>query len=119
MRSVHVAGDGSDFMRIMSNVIDNAVEAVSNKKNPSIEIVFRSNSEVTVVYVIDNGIGIPAHIISKVGNKGFSYGKIKGNGLGLSMAKEKISSWGGGLFVTSKEGEGTIVNIKLAVRAKI
>ena len=49
-----------------------------------------------LISIVDNGKGIPGHVVKKIGEKGFSYGKTNqasGNGLGFYHAKEKINSF--------------------------
>ena len=59
---------------------------------------------------------MPKHVLKKLGEKGFSYGKTgteSGNGLGIFHARETIEGFGGELRIDSTEEKGTDINIIL------
>ncbi|MGE4233532.1 MAG: ATP-binding protein [Bacteriovoracia bacterium] len=101
----------TEFRRVIANLIDNAVEAIETKGDVRIKI-FGSDLNI-VVSVTDTGKGIPAAILPKLTERGFSYGKTKGNGIGLYHAKEVLTAWGGGIYLSSKPGVGTEARIIL------
>ena len=61
----------------------------------------------------DTGKGIPPEILAKLGQKGVTYGKAGGNGLGLYHARTMIEGWGGSFTMKSEPGQGTAVLIAL------
>src|SRR5262249_1428615 len=63
--------------------------------------------------VEDNGRGIARQLIPRLGQKGQSFDKPTGHGLGLYHARTHIERWGGALHVTSKIGVGTKVKLTL------
>jgi hypothetical protein len=65
------------------------------------------------ISVTDNGKGIPADILPKLGNAGETYGKPHGTGLGLHHAKLCLQQWDGSISITSVEGQGTKVLLTL------
>lgn len=70
------------------------------------------------IAVIDNGSGIPEANLSKVFEPFFTTkGVGKGTGMGLPMVFGIVKSHGGGLKLTSKEGQGTTVRILLPMHA--
>ena len=79
-------------------------------------MALRKYSSKTQLVVIDNGIGIPSHVLSRIGDEGFSFGKENGNGLGVSFAKRKMIEWGGTLQISSNVGVGTMVTLTFAVQ---
>lgn len=97
----------AEFKRVISNIVDNAVEAISVSGWVSINL--KSVGSNIVVEVTDNGTGISEKILSKIGVRGATFGKEKGTGLGLAHAKQVLSVFGGHLKVTSSEGLGTVV----------
>lgn len=106
----------SDFTRVISNLINNSVEASENSVNILIEII--EEEGYGIVKIIDNGKGIPENIINKLGQKGYSFGKQNtdsGSGLGLYHAKETIENADGKIKISSKIGYGTTVEISLPV----
>lgn len=108
----------SDFKRILSNLINNSVEAFKNNQGQiTVSSKRIEDSKQVVIEVEDNGAGIPEDILKKLGVRGVSFGKEgskdSGSGLGLFHAKSTIESWGGKFEITSKVGKGTSVKIFL------
>ncbi|MGE3974747.1 MAG: hybrid sensor histidine kinase/response regulator [Bdellovibrionales bacterium] len=101
--------DSLNIMRIISNLLDNSLEACTEKGKISLSL--KIEGQKFVFRIKDTGKGIPQHLLSKVGQKGFSYGKESGNGLGLYFAKDFLKSNGGEIDIRSQEGVGTDVVI--------
>ena len=106
--------DPVEIARAISNLIDNAVEALE-KKGGNVDIIIRRAQDLPLfqIQVKDNGKGINNSLIKDLGQRGRSYGKPGGSGLGLHHAKNAIESFGGNLEIDSVEGEGTTVTISL------
>jgi two-component system sensor histidine kinase PilS (NtrC family) len=64
------------------------------------------------IAVQDSGVGIPADQLESI-LQPFRGGFAKGTGLGLSIVHRIVSDYGGELEVTSREGAGTTVTVKL------
>ena len=107
--------DPGEFMRIVSNLINNSAEAIEDKGE--ILILISGTSTEANVKIIDNGKGIPDDLLPALGTRGMTYGKQNGSGLGLYHAKKMILSWGGSLDIRSGLSGGTSIEIRLA-RAK-
>lgn len=104
-----------ELKRVLSNLINNAVEAMGSTGTVVVKIS-KISEEKILLSVSDNGKGMPEHVLKKLGEKGFSHGKIgqeSGSGLGFHHAKETIESFGGKLDVESVVGSGTTINISL------
>jgi signal transduction histidine kinase len=97
--------------RILSNLINNGIEALEGPGTVSVALSERS--EGVVIRIRDTGRGIPKSVLSELGVRGYSYGKRAGNGLGLSHAIETVKSWQGILEIRSELGRGTVVEIFL------
>jgi signal transduction histidine kinase len=73
--------------------------------------------ECVVVAVRDSGIGIPAgdlpYVFEPYRRGGNVLGRVSGTGLGLANARRLIEQHGGTIAITSAEGEGTSVTIRL------
>lgn len=69
-----------------------------------------------ILDILDTGNGISPEILPKIFEKKFTFGKIKGSGIGLSTAKEAIELCDGKISVTSELGVGTNINIELPIR---
>ena len=73
-----------------------------------------------LVRVIDNGVGIGAEDLKRIGDPFFQAGKTyqrrhEGTGLGLSIVKSLVALHGGEMTVDSRLGEGTTVVVALPV----
>ncbi len=106
-----------EFHRVLSNLLNNSVEAFSG--SGFIRIVVESSENHSVkISLIDNGKGMPKHVLAQLGEKGFSYGKsggTSGSGLGIYHAKKTITSFNGDFNIHSEEGRGTQIEIVLPV----
>ena len=110
-RTIFSKVNGVELKRVLSNIINNAVEATHHEGEVLIEL--RITDDKIIVSIADNGIGIPHNLLSKVTEEGFSFGKEGGEGLGLFHAKTQIEKLNGTLKIESIEGKGTRVSIKL------
>ncbi len=100
-----------EFMRILSNLINNAVEAL--QENGRVTVSLSQANDFSTISIIDNGCGIPQNILNELGYKGKTHGKKDGLGLGLYHAKQTIKSWDGHLTISSTPNVGTTVSIML------
>ena len=99
------------FKRILSNLINNSIEALNSDGVVSIRLI--CNSQFVEITIEDNGCGIAPDILPKITHDGFSHGKKKGTGCGLFHAKQYIEKISGSLTVSSEVGVGTKVAVKL------
>ncbi|ODN42867.1 hypothetical protein BGC07_07945 [Piscirickettsia litoralis] len=104
--------DAIKFKRVISNLINNAIEATPTKG--LITIKLDKLDQFAKISIADNGIGMPSKLIKRVMNEEISSGKEKGTGIGLSSARATIAAWHGKLDIQSIIGNGTIVTIQLA-----
>ena len=100
-----------EFRRMLSNLVNNAVEVLGDKGAVGVSLNYKDES--IVLTVSDNGKGIPPAVLAKLGQSGETHGKAGGSGLGLFHARTMAESWGGSLAITSTLGQGTVVAIKL------
>lgn len=114
--------NANDFKRVLSNLINNSVEAFDYYRGRIIVEVNRLNhnkgNEVIEVLIRDNGKGIPQNIIEKLGQVGVTHGKEgtdSGSGLGIYHAKKTVESFGGQMNIESNEGFGTVVRLSFPV----
>lgn len=102
----------ADISRAISNLIDNSVEATRGSQ-ARILVAIEASGNRNQIVVRDNGRGIPKEILGHLGNKGASFGKNKGSGLGLHQARSSAESVGGSFNIESEVGSGTIVTLSL------
>ncbi|WP_413293753.1 sensor histidine kinase [Bdellovibrio sp. HCB185ZH] len=107
-----VALPKSYFERIVSNLVDNSIQAMGERAG-RIQILVVENIDSSLsIQVIDNGSGIPSHRLPQLGRKGVTF-RQGGTGLGLYHANTVISHFGGEMGIISEEGVGTMIKIKL------
>lgn len=100
-----------EFRRVLSNLLNNSVEATSYSGRVAVTLK-REDNRLTLL-VEDAGKGIPAEIRRRLFRKGATNGKSKGSGLGLYHARRIVAQWGGSVDVFSIPGTGTTVRLIL------
>lgn len=101
----------SEMKRVISNILNNACEAVPSDKGIVNVNVMHENNHV-IIEISDNGPGIPQNVISSLFTNGFTT-KSTGSGLGLFHAKETLIKWDGGITLLPGHEKGTIARITL------
>jgi len=104
----------SQFKRVLSNLINNAVESMATAG--AIQVFLRTRDSQVEIEIADSGRGIPPDILPRLMQEGMSFGKVDGNGLGLFQARQSVESWGGQLLIASQVGRGTQVTVLLPLR---
>jgi predicted RND superfamily exporter protein len=101
---------------VVFNLLVNACEAIAEKKSNRKDIP--NGSRITIrtsrhrkyvsIWVRDNGIGIPDHLINRITEPFFTTkASGTGKGLGLCISKEIVKSYGGRLEVKSEREQQT------------
>lgn len=101
-----------EFKRMISNLVNNAVEAIGDGSG-AVNVTLSVRDGRAMVSVQDNGKGIPPEVLAKLGRRGESHGKTGGSGLGLFHARTSAESWGGSLEISSEFGKGTTTTVLL------
>ena len=101
--------DPQRFKEALVNVVDNAIEA--SPKGAKITIVVRVVESFVSLDVVDQGEGMSADVLARVGVPYFTT-KADGTGLGVVLARAVIAQHGGTLLLESKKGEGTRVSMR-------
>jgi PAS domain S-box-containing protein len=97
----------SSFKRMMSNLINNAVDAFE-KKEGQVTLELDATDEHVYIKVIDNGKGMPPELIEKIMQKiAVTEGKAEGHGIGLTQVRETLERNNGKLSIHSTVGQGT------------
>jgi hypothetical protein len=104
-----------EFKRVISNLINNAVEAMSNSGAIELTLERSADAKSVTLKIRDSGKGIPESILKQLGTRGFTHGKVGGSGLGLYHARTSLESWGGSLDIDSTPGTGTTIALRLPV----
>jgi len=110
--------DGDRLCRLLSNLIGNAVKYSARGQSVDVALDTESDAEGqwAVLTVADHGIGIPTTDIPFVFepfHRGSNVGSIDGTGLGLASVWQIIKECDGRLWLTSEEGMGTRITVRL------
>ena len=104
--------DKTQWIRIITNIVQNALQSVPKERNPIIGVQLSSETDKTILSITDNGDGIPHEIKDKIFEPKFTT-KTSGMGLGLGIVKKIIESHKGSIEYISKNRKGTTFTITL------
>jgi signal transduction histidine kinase len=106
LEKVMVRADKDQILRVLNNLVNNAVQAISDADNGKILLSLTEEGRHIKVSVQDNGVGIQDEMKAKIFQPNFST-KSYGTGLGLAMCKRIIEQHGGHIGFDSERGKGT------------
>ncbi|MBZ0157349.1 MAG: histidine kinase [Alphaproteobacteria bacterium] len=110
-----VFGNPGILGQALFNIILNALQ--SKEKEVSLDIGTEHSGGNIVVSVEDNGQGMPAEIQGRIFEPFFTTKEVgKGTGMGLAVAYDVVTSWGGTIEVKSEPGKGSRFTITLPSR---
>lgn len=104
--------DKTQLIRIVTNLIKNATQAVEKVDNPKIDVKVSCDKDKIFIEVSDNGKGIQKEVEQLIFEPKFTT-KTSGMGLGLPMIKSIIEAYEGSISFTSEEGKGTVFMVIL------
>jgi signal transduction histidine kinase len=108
-----VHGKKSHLIRVLNNLLSNAVHAVAEVRNAQIEVRVRLISDDSVqIRVRDNGPGIPEIERERIFEPRFTT-KSQGTGMGLAMVRAIVRQYGGDVNLVSVDGAGACFEIVL------
>ena len=106
--------DKTQLIRIVTNLVKNAIQATEKEENPLIEVKVLSEKNNVKIVVSDNGKGISDEVKDLIFEPKFTT-KTSGMGLGLPMIKNIIEAYEGSISFSSKEGIGTNFTVILPI----
>jgi signal transduction histidine kinase/ActR/RegA family two-component response regulator len=118
-----VLGNAAELREVFFNLVLNAVDAMPSGGTITLgaRCVGGPGARSTPVgnfveiYVRDTGTGMPEEVRRRVFDPFFTTKGLRGSGLGLSVAFGIVTRHGGTIDVTSQEGAGTTVMVRLPV----
>ncbi len=112
-----VRGTPSALQQIFFNLLNNAVDATRGKgSRVRVEAEKTEDGQAVLVRIKDDGTGIPDKIKENIFDPFFTTkAPGKGTGLGLSICYGIVKGIGGEITVDSREGEGTVFNVRLPI----
>jgi len=114
---VYVMLDRDQFARVLVNIAENSAKYKKNEIGSFYVAVTEENGEVLIA-LKDDGEGIDSSLTGKIfdsfyRNDPARTNPVKGSGLGLSIAKQIVTSHGGRIWAESNIGEGLTIYISL------
>ena len=104
--------DKTQLIRIVTNLVKNALQATEKEENPLINVEIISKGSKIKIVVSDNGKGISEEVKDLIFEPKFTT-KTSGMGLGLPMIKNIIEAYDGAISFTSNKGTGTVFTVIL------
>ena len=108
---------------VIYNLVNNAIAAIKRSKRKkgqlsvATSIITLNRISYIEMIIQDNGDGIPSEIQDRIFEQGFTTrGRDGGTGMGLFVANEIITDYGGKISVDSKVGHGTIFKIYIPLK---
>ncbi len=95
---------------VFINLINNSLK---HGKATEIKIRVLSEKDACKIEFLDNGTGIPDEIRDKIFEEGFYYGESGNTGMGLSIVKQTLKSYGGSISLAEDQKNGTCFIIEL------
>jgi len=108
---ISLEADYSQIEQVLINLIKNAEEALSGKKDGIINLKAFFADDCTLIQIEDNGIGIPGDIIEDIFVP-FYTTKTHGSGIGLSLSKQIMQNHNGTISVNSAPNKGSRFTLK-------
>jgi two-component system nitrogen regulation sensor histidine kinase NtrY len=102
--------DRSQLIRVVTNLVKNAIQAIPDHKTPKIEVSVYEDENQAVITVSDNGMGVSEENIDKVFEPKFTT-KTSGMGLGLAMVKNIVETYNGSISFETEKGQGTTFTV--------
>ena len=115
-------GDAGRLRQVLTNLLGNAVKFTEAGGQINIRAKCVGGRAIQIS-IEDNGCGISKPVLKRIGRpfeqaqRQFSKNH-SGTGLGLAISKSLAELHGGSLRIKSELGDGTIVSVRLPVRAK-
>jgi signal transduction histidine kinase len=112
--------DAAHLERALANLVDNALKY--NRADHPVAVTLRQTDTCAVISVADQGVGIPAAELARVGQRGYRAsnvnGQFPGTGLGLWGVHDVVAEHGGSVHLESHVGIGTTVTLHLPMAAR-
>ena len=105
------------MIRVITNLINNAIQAIPEDRSPIIKISVASTKRSIVINIEDNGNGISEQNENKIFEPSFTT-KSSGMGLGLSMIQSIMLAYNGAITFKTKENQGTIFKVVFPKKLK-
>jgi nitrogen fixation/metabolism regulation signal transduction histidine kinase len=113
-----VRADSAQIRQVLHNLVQNAQDALENRKNagetPMIEVCTEIAADKVRLSVTDNGGGFPEDMMARIFEP-YVTTKSRGTGLGLAIVKKIVDEHHGELTIENRIAKGVLVAILLPV----
>ncbi len=107
-----VRGKADELLQVFVNLVTNAVQAMEGKGTLTLSTVSANGFVETTVR--DTGPGIPHNNLTRIFDPFFTTKEQgKGTGLGLHIARDIVTNYGGQITAASALGQGATFTVKL------
>jgi signal transduction histidine kinase len=111
--NVSLQADLSKLLRILQNLVANAIEAIHQTEKPGTIKISAADTGTTIqLRVADNGPGIPEQIQSRFFEPFITFGKSGGTGLGTAIVRSFVDAHHGNI-IFSTGSSGTTFTIQI------
>ncbi|HET9742805.1 MAG TPA: HAMP domain-containing sensor histidine kinase [Terriglobales bacterium] len=109
--------DARRLQRAFYNLFLNAAEAVAGRAEgeEQIQVLVMQDTNSITARIIDNGPGVPAEIRAQIFDPFVSFGKERGSGMGLTIARKIVQDHGGDVVMEAGDEGRTIFAVSLPV----
>lgn len=104
------------LVKILGNIIDNAIDALQDSKEKLIEVEIEKYLNSYVITVLNTGPVITEENLAQIFKRGFTTKSNGHQGIGLTTSKEIVETYGGEIKVKSTPEKGTIFTIILPAK---
>ena len=113
-----IEGARGPLQQVFLNLIMNAIDAMPEGGTVTVglKISPHQNRNGVSITIQDSGKGIPEHILKRLHEPFFTYGKAKGVGLGLSITRDILDRHQGQVTIESPAGQGVRATVWLPLK---
>lgn len=116
-KNLFVLADKDQLTRVFINLLTNAIQSIPGGKEGKVSIHIKAYSDIVIVEINDNGIGISDELKERIFSPNFTT-KTTGTGLGLAMVKNIIENAKGDIWFKTELGKGTSFYVSLPLVKK-